>query len=46
MALYSRAVENLEFFSFPKTEVVLRPRLVIVKCYKECNSCKRQRKNA
>lgn len=43
MSLYLRAVENLEFFSFSKTEIVLRPCLVIIKCYKECNSCRRRR---
>lgn len=34
-----RAVDNLEPFSFPETEVIYRPRFVVVKCHKEGDSC-------
>lgn len=36
---YSRAVDNLEPFSFPEAEVVLCPRFIVVKCHKEGDSC-------
>jgi len=35
-----RAVDDLEPLSFPEAEVVLRPRLIVVKCHKEGDSCR------
>lgn len=35
-----RAVDNLEPLSFPEAEVVFCPRLIVIKCHKEGDSCR------
>lgn len=39
--LYLPAIDNLEFFSFPEAEVIFCSCLIVIKCYKEGDSCKR-----
>lgn len=44
--LYLPAIDDLEFFSFPEAEVIFCTCFIVIKCYKEGDSCKGDRMSA